>query len=96
MDNIVEIIVELEDEKLKFDGRVFEEKDEKSVIVFFSLRYAHDIENYESKNKNIPNIYFGEKLVKKCVRLPFENSYEDDEDFGKICLFPKAKYELFF
>jgi hypothetical protein len=96
MDNTVEITVQLEDEKLKFDGRIVEEKDTTSVIVFFSLSYAHDIENYESKNKNIPNIYFGEKLVKKCTRLPFENSYDDDDDFGKICLFPKAKYEFFF
>lgn len=96
MDNTVEITLILEDEKLKFDGRVVEEKDTTSVIIFFSLRYANDIENYESKNKNIPNIYFGEKLVKKCIRLPFENSYDDDEDFGKICLFPKAKYEFFF
>ncbi len=100
MDNTVEITVQLEDEKLKFDGRIVEEKDTTSVIVFFSLSYAHDIENYESKNKNIPNIYFGEKLVKKCIRLPFENSYNDgdsDDDFGGgICLFPKAKYEFFF
>jgi len=40
-------------------------------------------------------------LVKKYVKLPFENSYGDDnndsdDDFGGICLFPKAKYEFFF
>ena len=45
--------------------------------------------------KNKPNIYFGDKLVKKYVRLPYENIYEYDEEFGNICLFPKAKYEFY-
>ena len=92
MDNIVEIIVELENEKLKFESRGIEKNDEKSVILFIGSNYGRDIEEYESKNKNIPNIYFGEKLVKKCVKLPFENYYDEEGE----CLFPKAKYEFFF
>ena len=94
MDNTVELTVELENEKINFEGRIVEKK-ENSVILFFGLQYADDIEYNEMIYKNKPNIYFGEKLVKKYVRLPFENSYDDDEDFGKICLFPKAKYEFY-
>ena len=95
MDNIIELIVELENENIKFDARIVEKK-EKSVIVFFGMQYAEDIEYNELRYKNKSNIYFGEKLVKKYTRLPFENSYDDDEEFGKICLFPKAKYEFYF
>lgn len=94
MDNTIEIIVELENEKLKFEGRIVEKK-ENSVIVFFGLIYADDIEYNELRYKNKPNIYFGEQLVRKYLRLPFENSYDDDDDFGRICLFPKAKYEFY-
>lgn len=95
MDNTVEITVELENEKIKFDARIVEKK-ENSVILFFGMQYAEHIEYNELRHKNKPNIYFGDQLVKKYVRLPFENSYDDDEDFGKICLFPKAKYEFYF
>jgi hypothetical protein len=95
MDNTVEITVELENEKNKFEARIVEKK-ENSVILFFGLQYADEIEYNELKHKNKPNIYFGTQLVKKYTRLPFENSYDDDEDFGKICLFPKAKYEFYF
>ena len=95
MDNTVEITVELENEKIKFDARIVEKK-ENAVILFFGMQYAEDIEYNEIRYKNKPNIYLGEKLVKKYTRLPFENSYDDDEDFGKICLFPKAKYEFYF
>ena len=70
-------------------------KKDNSVILFFGLQYADEIEYNELRHKNKPNIYFGMQLVKKYVRLPFENSYDDDEDFGKICLFPKAKYEFY-
>ena len=94
MDNTVEIIVELENEKIKFDARIVEKK-ENSVIIFFGLQYADDIEYNEMRYKNKPNIYFGDKLVKKYVRLPYENIYEYDEEFGNICLFPKAKYEFY-
>ncbi len=93
----IEIIVELENEKLNFEGRIVEKK-ENSVILFFGLKYARDIEDNELIYKNKPNIYFGKQLVKKYVRLPFENSYDDDnsdDDFGGICLFPKAKYEFY-
>jgi hypothetical protein len=95
MDNTVEITVQLENEKNKFEARIVEKKDN-SVILFFGLQYADEIEYNELRHKNKPNIYFGMQLVKKYVRLPFENSYDDNEDFGKICLFPKAKYEFYF
>jgi hypothetical protein len=95
MDNTIELTVELENEKLNFEARIVEKK-ENSVIIFFGLKYADDIEYNEMRYKNKPNIYFGEQLVKKYTRLPFENSYDDDEDFGRICLFPKAKYEFYF
>ena len=95
MYNTVEITFQLENEKNKFEARIVEKKDN-SVILFFGLQYADEIEYNELRHKNKPNIYFGMQLVKKYVRLPFENSYDDDEDFGKICLFPKAKYEFYF
>jgi hypothetical protein len=94
MDNTVELIVELENEKIKFEATVFEKK-EKIVIVFFGTQYARDIEDNELLYKNKPNIYFGDQLVKKYVRLPYENIYEYDEEYGNICLFPKAKYEFY-
>jgi hypothetical protein len=94
MDNTVELIVELENEKIKFEATVFEKK-EKIVIVFFGTQYARDIEDNELLYKNKPNIYFGDHLVKKYVRLPYENIYEYDEEYGNICLFPKAKYEFY-
>ena len=50
----------------------------------------------ERKYDKKSTIYFGEKLIKEYVRLPYENVYEDDEELGNICLFPQAKYELFF
>ena len=86
----------MEDEKIKFEPRFIEKKNEYSVIVLIGSNYGREIENYESKNKNIPNIYFGEKLVKKCIKLPFENTYDYDEEYGNICLFPKTKYEFYF
>ena len=95
MDNTVELTVELENEKLNFEARIVEKK-VNSVIIFFGLQYADDIDYNEMRYKNKPNIYFGEQLVKKYTRLPFETSYDDDEDFGRICLFPKAKYEFYF
>lgn len=50
----------------------------------------------ERKYDKKSTIYFGEKLIKEYDRLPYENVYEDDEELGNICLFPQAKYELFF
>ena len=52
------------------------------------IETLNTINNYLINNKD--------KLVKEYVRLPYENVYEDDDEWGKICLFPKAKYELFF
>ena len=73
----------------------FEEK-ENSVIVVISVRYSDLLMENERKYEKKSTIYFGEKLVKEYVRLPYENVYEDDEEYGSICLFPQAKYELFF
>ncbi len=95
MDNTVKIIVELENEKLNFETRIVEKK-ENSVIVFFGAQYARDIENNELLYKNKPNIYFGDQLVKKYIKLPYENIYDYDDEYGNICLFPKAKYEFYF
>jgi hypothetical protein len=95
MDNILEIIVELENEKIKFEAKIVEKKDN-SVILFFGTQYARDIEDNELRYKNKPNIYFGDKLVKKYTRLPYENTYDYDDEYGNICLFPKAKYEFYF
>ena len=80
MDNTVELTVELENEKINFEARVIEKK-ENSVILFFGMQYAEDIEYNELRHKNKPNIYFGDQLIKKYIRLQFENSYDDDEDF---------------
>ena len=91
----VKIICEKEYDNDSTDVRVVEEK-ENSVIIMISLYHAHTFENHEMQYNKKPIIYFGNKLVKDYVRLPFENIYEDDEEFGKICLFARAKYEFFF
>lgn len=68
-----------------------------SAIVLISNYYSEVvlIEN-EHKYGKKPTIYFGDKLVKTYVQLPYENVYDDDLEWGKICLFPKAKYEFTF
>jgi hypothetical protein len=91
----VNIIIECEHEREETEIHAFEEK-ENSVIVMISTRYSNMFEENELKFKKQPVIYFGKRLVKEYVRLPYENVYEDDEDWGKICLFPKAKYEFMF
>ena len=87
----IEITNNLEDEKQNFDAIIMETK-ETSIIIIVSLMYAEDIEN--ALENNIP-ILCGEKIVKSGIRLEYENKYDEDEEFGKICLFPKAKYEFF-
>jgi hypothetical protein len=92
----IKIICEDENDNDDTDVRVLEKK-ENSVIIMISLMYAHIFENHERKYDKKPIIYFGSKLVKDYVRLPFQNSYDDDDDdFGGICLFPRAKYEFIF
>lgn len=69
----------------------------KSVVVFIGNIYAHDLEQNELKYGKKPVIYYGNRLVKDYEQLHHENSYDYDEDLGvRICLFPRAKYELFF
>ena len=71
-------------------------KKKNSVIIKISTYYAELLRENESKYNKKPTIYFGERLVKEYVRLPYKNVFDDDEEMGSICLFPKAKYELFF
>jgi hypothetical protein len=46
----------------------------------------------ERKYDKKSTIYFGEKLVKEYIDLKYKNVYEDDDEWGKICLFPKELY----
>ena len=71
-------------------------KKKNSVIIKISTYYAELLRENESKYNKKSTIYFGERLVKEYVRLPYKNVFDDDEEMGSICLFPKAKYELFF
>jgi len=86
-----------ENEKEETECSDFEEK-ENSVIVVISVYYSELLMQNERKYDKKSIIYFGERLVKEYVRLPYQNLYddEDDEGMGGVCLFPKAKYELFF
>jgi hypothetical protein len=90
----VNVKIEFNNNKKETEVR-FSEKKEKSVIIIIHFRYADYIEENEIRHDKKAIIYFGNILVKDYVRLPFENSYDDDDGIP-ICLFPKAKYELFF
>ena len=91
----VDMIIEYEDDKEEREVYVFERK-ENSVIVIIPSHCSRIIEEYYMKFEKPPTIYIGKRLVKDYEQLPYENSYFDDEDWGKICLFPKAKYEFMF
>jgi hypothetical protein len=93
----IKIKIICENEKDETECFYFEEK-ENSVIIKISTYYAELLRENESKYGKKSTIYFGEKLVKEYVRIPYQNLYddEDDEGMGNVCLFPKAKYELFF
>lgn len=93
--HMIDMIIEYEDEKEERDVKVFEEK-ENSIIVIIPSHCSGIIEEYYMKFEKLPTIYIGKRLVKDYESLPYENSYFDDEDFGRICLFPKAKYEFMF
>jgi S-adenosylmethionine:tRNA-ribosyltransferase-isomerase (queuine synthetase) len=93
--NRIDMIIEHEDEKEERDVKVFEEK-ENSVIVIIPSHCSRIIEEYYMKFEKPPTIYIGKRLVKDYEQLPYENSYFDDEDWGRICLFPQAKYEFMF
>lgn len=91
----IKIKIICENEKDETECFNFEEK-ENSVIIKISNYYAELLRENEIKYNKKSTIYFGERLVKEYVRLPYKNTYDDDEEMGSICLFPKAKYELFF
>ena len=93
--NRIDMIIEYEDEKEERDVKVFEEK-ENSVIVIIPSHCSRIIEEYYMKFEKPPTIYIGKRLVKDYEQLPYENRYEDDEEWGRICLFPQAKYEFMF
>jgi hypothetical protein len=81
---------ELECYKFKIDEK------ENSAIIVISIRFADFLMENEILYNKKSTIYFGEKLVKEYVDLQYKNVYEDDEEMGNICLFPKAKYKLIF
>jgi hypothetical protein len=92
---MIDMIIEYEDEKEERDVKIFEVK-ENSIIVIIPSHCSGIIEEYFMKFEKLPTIYIGKRLVKDYEQLPHENSYFDDEDFGRICLFPQAKYEFMF
>jgi len=83
----IKIKIICENEKDETECFRFEEK-ENSVIIKISTYYAELLRENESKYNKKSTIYFGEKLVKKYIKLPFKNIYEDDKKMGSICLFP--------
>lgn len=93
----IKIKIICENEKEETECSNFEEK-ENSVIVVISVYYSELLRENERKYDKKSTIYFGEKLVKEYVRLPYQNLYddEDEEGMGSVCLFPKAKYEFIF
>lgn len=72
---------------------IIDENDEK-YIVFMGIFEAQQIEDFERRFERKPKIYLRGKEVKDYKRLPCQNVYEDDDEYGQICLFPKAKYEF--
>ena len=91
----VNVIINLHNYKEETEVRIIERK-QKSVIIMIRSQYAQYIEEDDMKYEKKVSIYFANMLVKDYVRLPFENSYDEDYDGIPICLFPTAKYELFF
>jgi len=88
----IKIICERECDNGQTDVRVLEKTDD-SAIIMLGLSYAHDFENHEREYEKKPTIYFGDKLIKDYIRLPFQNSYDDEDG---ICLFARAKYQFYF
>ena len=69
---------------------------ENSAIIVIPISCADFLMENEILYNKKSTIYFGEKLVKEYIDLQYKNVYEDDEEMGNICLFPKAKYKLIF
>lgn len=89
------LVIDLGDDKEETEIYVIERK-ENSVVGTIPNRFSYVFEDYEIKNSKKPIVNVGDVLVKDYVRLPCENVYESDEEWGKICLFPKSKYEFIF
>lgn len=91
----VVVIHHLDDDTYETEMDVIERK-EKSIIGTISVKYTYIFEEYEHKTGKKPIIYVGNRQVTNYERLPLENVYESDEEWGKICLFPRSKYEFIF
>ena len=89
------IICENKKEETKCYNFEIEEKGNSAIIVI-SMHYADFLMENEILYNKKSTIYFGERLVREYVRLPYKNVYDDDLEMGNICLFPKAKYKLIF
>lgn len=92
----IDMKIEFVDGTKETTAKIIEDKVQ-SVVVLIGSIYAHDLEQNELKYGKKTVIYYGNRLVKDYEQLYYENSYDYDEDLGvRICLFPRAKYELFF
>ncbi len=107
MDRVNTLIV-CEDDREETEAIVVEER-VNSVVVMISKHYSQLFTDNENRYGKKVIIYFGERLVKDYIKLPFggerlnsgtsvEEFYEEEEDVwsGHICLFPRAKYEFIF
>ena len=72
------------------------DENENSAIILISISCADFLMENEIIYNKKSTIYFGEKLVKEYIDLQYKNVYEDDDEMGNICLFPKAKFKLIF
>ena len=96
MDSI-KIIIICDNRKEETECYKFEvDEKENSAIIVIPISCADFLMENEILYNKKSTIYFGEKLVKEYVDLKYKNVYEDDEEMGNICLFPKAKYKLIF
>ena len=96
MDSI-KITITCDNRKEEAECYKFEiDENENSAIIVIPISCADFLMENEILYNKKSTIYFGEKLVKEYVDLQYKNVYEDDEEMGNICLFPKAKYKLIF
>jgi hypothetical protein len=104
----VNTLIVCEDEREETEAIVVEER-ANSVVVMISKYYAQVFTDNENRYGKKVVIYFGERLVKDYIKLPFggerlnsgtsvEEFYDEEEAAwgGHNCLFPRAKYEFIF
>ena len=92
MDSI-KIIIICDNRKEEAECYKFEiNENENSAIIVIPISCADFLMENEILYNKKSTIYFGEKIVKEYTSLPYENVYDDDEEWGKICLFPKELY----